>query len=222
MRREFFLKREKMRCVLMMFNMCDFLVLKCVHIQWIFAISLILVVFSQRYFSWLWNSWRIIKKLLGFVCYVKELLLMRFVGWVLTLDRALVWIHNIDYTWQVLYPVKLMDWMGVTWQQSISHDHKFGILFDVLKGCFFISFSDFWCHFVQFLSLLNDVQAWYCPAAARATPHSFCLTFSQIIHPFKVFFNWSQVFRKHWLGWLDLAVFWQLLHFFSPSPISTA
>ena len=146
---------------------------------------------------------------------------MRFVGWVLTLDRALVWIHNIDYTWQVLYPVKLMDWMGVTWQQSISHDHKFGILFDVLKG-FFIIFSDFWCHFVQFLSVLNDVQAWYCPAAARATPHSFCLTFSQIIHPFKVFFNWSQVFRKHWLGWLDLAVFWQLLHFFSPSPISTA
>ena len=47
--------------------------------------------------------------------------------------------------------------MGVTWQQSISHDHKFGILFDVLKG-FFISFSDFWCHFVQFLSVLNDVH----------------------------------------------------------------
>ena len=31
--------------------------------------------------------------------------------------------------------------MGLTWQQSvISHDHKFGIYFDILKG-FFISFS---------------------------------------------------------------------------------
>ena len=33
-----------------------------------------------------------------------------------------------------------MDWMGLTWQQSVSHDHKFGIYFDILKG-FFISFS---------------------------------------------------------------------------------
>ena len=86
-------------------------------------------------------------------------------------------------------------------------------------------YEKWWYPFSYFQTLcctiLNDVQAWYCPAA-RATPHSFCLTFSHIIHPFKVFFNWSQVFRKHWLGWLDLAVFWQLLHFFSPSPISTA
>ena len=52
----------------------------------------------------------------------------------------------------------LCGWHPVITHQSISHDHKFGILFDVLKG-FFISFSDFWCHFVQFLSVLNDVQA---------------------------------------------------------------
>lgn len=222
MRREFFLKREKMRCVLMMFNMCDFLVLKCVHIQWIFAISLILVVFSQRYFSWLWNSWRIIKKLLGFVCYVKELLLMRFVGWVLTLDRALVWIHNIDYTWQVLYPVKLMDWMGVTWQQSISHDHKFGILFDVLKGCFFISFK--WL-LVSFCAILVCTK--WC-SSLILSGSSTCNT-SFIL--FDVFSNYPSVqsflqlvssVSETLIGVTRPRSVLTIVTLFSPSPISTA